>query len=125
MSFAVIIQSAPSASAIRQTAVVPFNGEVKVYTRWAGKRGSAGAWLPEQPAIIAGERLVGVPVSIALTENDENDLATGFPSTLFQKLVRRAGSSSQPGRAFQVRRWHPHHCRRAHTSSNSSDSSRS
>ena len=89
MSFAVIIQSAPSASAIRQTAVVPFNGEVKVYTRWAGKRGSAGAWLPEQPAIIAGERLVGVPVSIALTENDENDLATGFPSTLFQKLVRR------------------------------------
>lgn len=89
MSYAVIIQSAPSAGAIRQTAVVPWKGTVSVYTRWAGKRGVAGAWNEQEPVILPGEQLVGTPVSISITENDERDLATSFPSTLFQKLVRR------------------------------------
>ena len=95
MSYAVIIQSAPSAGAIRQTAVVPFEGKVSVYTRWAGKRGVAGGWSEAEPDTLPGELVVGVPVSIALTDNDKRDLANSFPSTLFQKLVRRvAGISS-------------------------------
>ena len=94
MSYAVIIQSAPSAGAIRQTAVVPFEGKVSVYTRWAGKRGVAGGWSESEPEALAGERVVGVPVSIPITENDKRDLANAFPSTLFQKLVRRVSGVS-------------------------------
>lgn len=94
MSYAVIIQSAPSAGAIRQTAVVPWKGTVSVYTRWAGKRGVAGGWSESEPAVLPGERVVGVPVSIPITANDERDLATSFPSTLFQKLVRRVSGVS-------------------------------
>lgn len=94
MSYAVIIQSAPSAGAIRQTAVVPFEGKVSVYTRWAGKRGVAGGWSESEPVVLPGERVVGVPVSIPITENDKRDLANSFPSTLFQKLVRRVSGIS-------------------------------
>lgn len=106
MSYATIIQSAPSAGAIRQTAVVPFGDAVGVYTRWAGKRGVAGGWVEGEPATLPNERLVGEPVSIAMTLNDERDLAQSFPSTLFQKLVRRVASitnlNSDPAQVLDV-----------------------
>lgn len=94
MSHAVIVQSAPSAGVIRQTALVPFNGAVRTFTRLgSGNRGSSGAWSETNPVAVADqERLIGEPASVVITENDARDLDVfeAVPSVLLQKLVRRA-----------------------------------
>jgi len=108
--YATIIQSAPSSNsilqpdgttrtvgvAIRQTAVIPFDGSVKVFTRFAGKRGIAGSWIQVAPEAVPGERLVQEPQSVAMTLNDERDVRElEKPTVLLQKLVRRVADQTE------------------------------
>jgi hypothetical protein len=99
--YAVIIQSAVNASAVRQTAIVPQEApsEPRVFTRLgAGQRGTAGAWselscaeVSSSMSVTASAAIVGEPVSITVTASDARDLVGGgFPGTLLQKLVRAA-----------------------------------
>ena len=88
--YGTIIQTATPTGAIRQVAVVPVTGEQpRVYQRIAGGRGTGAAWIdaPLSPATLT-EQTLGTPVSVAITDTDWRDIATGQPSTLLQKLVR-------------------------------------
>lgn len=100
--YATILQSKNATSGVRQTAFIPnpFGDEPFVYTRTLGNetklRGSAGAWL-EVSRTGRGHLFVdtehdvvlGNPVSIAMTVNDERDISSHVkPTTLLQKLAR-------------------------------------
>ena len=85
--FATILQSS-TPDGIRQTAVVPAQDRLRVFTRVGQARGVAGAWKEEVPTL-TGEPLVGSPRSVNITENDYRDLQFPItPTTLLQKLVR-------------------------------------
>jgi len=97
--YATILQSSSTALGIRQTAVIPNGDEPWIYTRTLGNetklRGSAGAWLPvsrlgRADLFILAEHdaVLGNPVSVFMTANDERDLELGKPTTLLQKLAR-------------------------------------
>lgn len=98
-TYAVILQSAVQAGAIRQTVLVPQAGTVRVFTRLgSGNRGTAGAWRESAPiGNIANERLIGLPASVAVTTNDQADLndSSAVPSVLLQKLVRKVAGQTQ------------------------------
>jgi MoxR-like ATPase len=85
--FATILQS-NTPEGVRQTAVVPAQDRLRVFTRVGQARGVAGAWKEEVPTL-TGETLVGSPRSVNITENDYRDLQFPItPTTLLQKLVR-------------------------------------
>jgi MoxR-like ATPase len=85
--FATILQS-NTPDGVRQTAVVPAQDRLRVFTRVGQARGVAGAWKEEVPTL-TGETLVGSPRSVNITENDYRDLQFPItPTTLLQKLVR-------------------------------------
>jgi len=93
--FGVIVQSAPTNGAVRQTAVIPHAGSARVFTRMgAGQRGSSGAWLETLPAgNLEFERLLGEPASVAITETDAKALDQDpAPTVLLQKLARRVNN---------------------------------
>jgi hypothetical protein len=96
--YAVILQSAPQAGVIRQTALVPFNGSVRTFTRLgSGNRGTAGAWRESAPiGNTEHERLIGQPASVLISPNDLSDLtSSAVPSVLMQKLVRKVAGVTQ------------------------------
>ena len=85
--FATILQS-NTPDGVRQTAVVPAQDRLRVFTRVGQARGVAGAWKEEVPTL-TGETVVGSPRSVNITENDYRDLQFPItPTTLLQKLVR-------------------------------------
>lgn len=85
--FATILQS-NTPDGVRQTAVIPAQDKLRVFTRVGQARGVAGAWKEEVPNL-SGETLVGNPRSVNITENDYRDLQFPItPTTLLQKLVR-------------------------------------
>jgi hypothetical protein len=85
--FATILQSS-TPEGVRQTAVIPAQDKVRVFTRVGQSRGVAGAWKEEIPTLV-GEPLVGTPKSVNITNNDYRDLMFPItPTTLLQKLVR-------------------------------------
>ena len=98
--YAVIMQSHHDTHGIRQTAVIPNGDEPFIFTRVLGNetkmRGSAGAWLPvsrlgRADLWLEAEKdvVLGKPVAIFMTANDERDLQLfGKPTTLLQKLAR-------------------------------------
>jgi MoxR-like ATPase len=87
--YAVIIQSAPSANAVRQTIVFGTADGARVVNRIAGKRGIAGRYLEGMPSLVPGETLVGSPVAVALSDKDLAQLAQGDqPETCLQRIVR-------------------------------------
>ena len=90
--FAVIMRSKTATdSSIRQTAIVPVNGAVHVYTRDGGGRGIAGAWHKVPPVFNDGEFVVGQPQTKQIQMRDYTDLQAGnTPTNLLQKLVREA-----------------------------------
>lgn len=86
--YATILQSMTPVG-IRQTAVVPINDKVRVFTRLGITRGSAGAWKEATPDYGPLEQVVGQPTSIAITPSDYALLPHPVtPTTLLQKLVR-------------------------------------
>ncbi|CAB4124048.1 AAA domain containing protein [uncultured Caudovirales phage] len=98
MTYAVILQSNPTKAVTRQTAIVPDSVRgVRIFTRnGSGQRGSAGAWQERLPSTSIHETLVGEPTAIAITDNDERDLASGnTPSVLLQKLVRKCSGFTE------------------------------
>lgn len=90
--FAVIIRSkTEQGSSIRQTALVPENGAVRLYTRDGGGRGIAGAWHNMMPLFDDNEYVVGQPQTKQIQMRDYVDLQEGnTPTNLLQKLVREA-----------------------------------
>jgi len=68
---------------------VPTNNEVKTYARGSATRGKGGAWKEQEPHLFSGEKVVGTPVSLPLTDKDLVDIEEAWPSRLFQKLARR------------------------------------
>ena len=85
--FATILQS-NTPDGVRQTAIVPAQDRLRVFTRVGQARGVAGAWKEEVPTL-TGETVVGSPRSVNITENDYRDLQFPItPTTLLQKLVR-------------------------------------
>jgi hypothetical protein len=107
--FGVIIASLPSNGVSRQTAVIPHNGTVRIFTRiGAGQRGSSGAWSETTPAgNLEFERIIATPASVAITESDakalDNDPA---PTVLLQKLARKVnlltGLNPDPAQTLQA-----------------------
>lgn len=98
--YAVILQSAPQVGVIRQTALVPYEGILRTFTRLgSGNRGSAGAWRESAPiGATEFERLIGQPASVLITENDLEDLQSSMdkvPSVLLQKLVRKVAGVTE------------------------------
>ena len=72
----------------RQTAVIPLQDKVRVFTRVGSGRGVSGAWKEELP-LMTNENVVGNPTAITMTANDYRDLQFPItPTTLLQKLVR-------------------------------------
>jgi MoxR-like ATPase len=72
----------------RQTAVIPLQDKVRVFTRVGSGRGVSGAWKEELPQM-TNENVVGNPTAITMTANDYRDLQFPItPTTLLQKLVR-------------------------------------
>ena len=96
--FATIIQQ-ESPVGVQQVAVVPAPNHVRVFHR-SGKnlRGVAGAWQEvSEPPSMSG-KVVGDPVSVALTTADFRDLQYPLiPTTLVQKLVRTVKDSNTVG----------------------------
>lgn len=85
--YATILQSM-TPMGVRQTAVVPIQDRVRVFTRVGLTRGISGAWKEEVPTF-AGEKVVGHPSSIMITPSDYAVLPHPItPTTLLQKLVR-------------------------------------
>lgn len=112
--FATIFQS-QSPWGIRQTTVIPNGDEPLIYTRTLGNhiklRGSAGRWVlvdrvgrGELFVEAEHEPVLGAPISVPMTHNDERDInltvadPVNFkPTTLNQKLARAVlGSSVVP-----------------------------
>jgi MoxR-like ATPase len=80
---------------IRQTVIVPINGDVIHYTRFPNGRGSNGAWTIGAPTPSAVEK-AWVPVSVAMTDGDWGTINKGeTPSVLFQKLQRAQENATQ------------------------------
>jgi nitric oxide reductase NorQ protein len=108
--YAVIMQSNSTESGIRQTAIIPNPydlTEPKIYTRSLGNnlsaRGIAGAWLPVSRigrgdlwVTAETETVLGKPVAVGMTVNDERDLIHGKPTVLLQKLARTVQSNLTP-----------------------------
>jgi MoxR-like ATPase len=96
--YAVIIQSAPSAGATRQTIVLPSADGVRVFNRFAGKRGIAGAYAEGMPVTVTNELVRGVPVALSITPTDLEHIETNEnhqPHQLFQRLVREVAKVDQ------------------------------
>jgi len=93
--YAVIIQSAPSATAVRQTVVFGTEDGARVVNRIAGSRGIAGRYIEGMPALVSGEKLVGAPVAVLLSDKDREQLAKGEqPETCLQRIVRRVADQT-------------------------------
>lgn len=101
--YSAIFQSRSVVDGIRQTAVIPNGDEPLIFTRVLGNqtkmRGSAGAWLPVSRLgradlwqLAERDQVLGNPVVVFMTANDERDIAESKPSTLLQKLARAVQS---------------------------------
>jgi MoxR-like ATPase len=95
--YATIIQSAPSATVVRQTVVFACeDGTARIVNRIGGKRGSAGRYVEGAPALVPGESLVGTPVAVLLSDKDKEQLAKGEqPETCLQRIVRRVADENR------------------------------
>lgn len=95
-AFAVIFQTADSTgNFIRQTAIVPTDGQARSFTRVVPTGASRADWREFGASTLFvnpfgnQEVLVGRPVSVPVSETDKRDLETlTKPTTLLQKLVR-------------------------------------
>ena len=93
--YATIIQS-QSPFGVRQTAIVPLqDGTVRVFNRVGMTRGISGAWSETRPSDAEMQELtLGTPQVLAITPSDDTMLQYPVtPTTLMQKLVRKAKDS--------------------------------
>lgn len=94
--YATIIQS-QSPYGVRQTAIIPLqDGTVRVFNRVGFTRGISAAWKETKPTSVElNEQVLGSPQAIPITANDYAVLPyPPVPTTLMQKLVRKAKESS-------------------------------
>lgn len=108
--YATILQSRSTEHGTRQTALIPnpFRDEPLIFTRTLGNdtklRGSAGAWLPVSRTGRAElweqaehDSVLGKPVAVAMTVNDESAISDYKPPTvLLQKLARAVQTEVTP-----------------------------
>jgi MoxR-like ATPase len=86
--FATIMKSMTPVG-IRSTAIIPVNGDVKVFSRIGESRGIAGAWQAGNVDIADTEMTIGKPVAIAISPKDYATLQFPItPTVLLQKLGR-------------------------------------
>jgi hypothetical protein len=88
-----------SSYGIRQTALIPANGTIRVLTRCGFGRGSSGSWSESAPDVEAMDELtINSPISILMTPAQvrDADFLGRTPNNVLQALLKRVGEAFVP-----------------------------